>query len=242
MKRYFEVEDLSPSEALEKLQSEGSLVDAVQNNLEDPASLPPALQYDSTEDPEMNEAASLTESFSSAVAANKLNESVINGFSLRKALSDFIKAKHGRVSEDDFEEFYDLCKGGYDNWEDPRNKEGVYKTFVKNLEKIGLSGFDEEPEEKGPFDIAKTSKRTQDLVALYKDYADSASSVKETVDAKYDAIYDVVANIIEGTSFKKHAFICGDAGVGKCAIGGTIIPIRVDDIIAKEIEDYLNNK
>ena len=241
MEKYFEVEDLSPSEALKKFKAEGSLVDAVQDTLEDPSSLPPSLQYDSSEDPEMNEAASLVESFSGTVRGLKLNENVINGFNLRKAISDFIKEKRGRVSEDDFDEFYDRCQDGYDNWDDPRNKEGVRKTFEKNLEKMGLSGFDDEPEpEPEPFDITKTSKMTQDLVALYTDYAESASSVKESVDAKYDAIYDVVANIIEGTSFKKHAFICGDAGVGKCAVGETIIPIRVDDIIAKEIEDYLN--
>lgn len=217
MEKYFEVEDLTPQEALEKLHDEGSLVDAVQNQLEDPASLPPALQYDSSEDPEMNEAATLAESFAGAVHGLKLNENVINGFNLRKAIADFIKDKHGRVTEDDFDEFYDLCKDGYDNWEDPRNKEGVRRTFEKNLEKMGLSGFDDsEPEpEPEPFDISKTSKRTQDLVALYADYAETTASVKETVDAKYDAIYDVVANIIEGTSFKKHAFICGDAGVGK---------------------------
>lgn len=216
MEKYFEVEDLSPREALEKLKAEGSLVDAVQDNLEDPSSLPPSLQYDSSEDPEMNEAASLVESFSGAVRGLKLTENVINGFNLRKAIADFIKEKRGRVSEDDFDEFYDRCQDGYDNWDDPRNKEGVRKTFEKNLEKMGLSGFDDEPEpEPEPFDITKTSKMTQDLVALYTDYAESASSVKESVDAKYDAIYDVVANIIEGTSFKKHAFICGDAGVGK---------------------------
>ena len=53
---------------------------------------------------------------------------------------------------------------------------------------MGLSGFDDEPElEPEPFDITKTSKMTQDLVALYTDYAESASSVKESVDAKYDA-------------------------------------------------------
>lgn len=216
MEKYFEVEDLSPREAMEKLETEGSLVDVVQDHLEDPASLPPSLQYDSSEDPEMNEAASLVESFSGTVRGLKLTENVINGFNLRREIADFIKEKRGRVSEDDFDEFYDRCQDGYDNWDDPRNKEGVRKTFEKNLEKMGLSGFDDEPEpEPEPFDITKTSKMTQDLVALYTDYAESASSVKESVDAKYDAIYDVVANIIEGTSFKKHAFICGDAGVGK---------------------------
>ena len=136
MEKYFEVEDLSPSEALEKLKAEGSLVDAVQDNLEDPSSLPSSLQYDSSEDPEMNEAASLVESFSGTVRGLKLNENVINGFNLRKAISDFIKEKRGRVSEDDFDEFYDRCQDGYDNWDDPRNKEGVRKTFEKNLEKI----------------------------------------------------------------------------------------------------------
>ena len=76
MEKYFEVEDLSPSEALKKLKVEGSLVDAVQDQLEDPASLPPSLQYDSSEDPEMNEAASLVESFSGTVRGLKLNENV----------------------------------------------------------------------------------------------------------------------------------------------------------------------
>ena len=190
MEKYFALEDDSPREAVEKLKTEGSLVDAVQDTLEDPSSLPPSLQYDSSEDPEMNEAASLVESFSGTVRGLKLNENVINGFNLRKAISDFIKEKRGRVSEDDFDEFYDRCKDGYDNWDDPRNKEGVRKTFEKNLEKMGLSGFDDEPEpEPEPFDITKTSKMTQDLVALYTDYAESASSVKESVDAKYDGRY-----------------------------------------------------
>ena len=243
MNKYIESEEmLTPEEAAEKLKSEGSLVDLVQNNLEDPDSLPTPLQYDSSIDPEFSENESLMEGFESAFKKSRLTEKLINGFNLRQVIQDFFRSKGGNVTEDDFDEFYELCQDGYDDWGTNVNRNGLKKSFLRNLKKITFNDYDEEVEPQEPFDISKTSKMTQDLVALYSDYVEEVNEAKTNVDAKYEEIYNVVSSVITGKSFKKHAFICGDAGVGKSSLGDTKISIRVNDIIAEEIKAYLNKK
>lgn len=248
MIRFIENENemLSPEEARQKLKDEGSLVDKVRNSLEDPDALPPSLQYDSAEDPEFSEQAVFHEGFKRVFSEKShLTEKLINGFNVKQAFKDFVKSKGGNVSIKDFDEFYDKCEEGYSDWGTNSNRKRLYRAFTRNLNKLGVStesNNDDFEEEKEPFDITKTSKTTQNFVEMYSDYVDSVDSVKEAVDAKYDAIYDVVANIIEGKSFKKHAFICGDAGVGKSGLGNTKISIRVNEIIAEEIKAYLDKK
>lgn len=244
MNKFFEsseIEELTPEEAQKKLEQEGSITDHVK--LEDPTSVPSYLQYDEKEDPEMegsfNE--SLKKGYTLGTNKIKLEEGTINGFKLNDAIKKFIRSKRAQVSMEDFDDFYETCKDGFTDYGSNGNKNFCKRAFHNAIEELGLLDDEVEVAPKKAFDLKKTSKFTQNLVEKYKDFQDAASTAEESAEAKYDAIYDGVANILEGRSLKKHAFICGDAGVGKCAVGETKVTIRVDDIIAEELANFVKS-
>ena len=80
------------------------------------------------------------------------------------------------------------------------------------------------------------------MLSLYKALVSAnnkTDSVAQSVEDKYDGLYETARNVASGASLNPHAFICGEAGVGKCASYDTTIPIRVEDIIAEDIAQWL---
>lgn len=83
------------------------------------------------------------------------------------------------------------------------------------------------------------------MVSLYKALVSAnnqTDSVAQSVADKYDGLYETARNVASGASLNPHAFICGEPGVGKCASYDTVIPIRVEDIVAEEIAQWLESQ
>lgn len=86
----------------------------------------------------------------------------------------------------------------------------------------------------------KLSADAQKFLDTYKTVtSDKLLSAAESCQEKYDKIFDTAVGIITGEAFLPHAFICGDAGVGKCLTGDTEVNILVPDSIHAEIEEFL---
>lgn len=83
------------------------------------------------------------------------------------------------------------------------------------------------------------------MISLYKALISAnnqTDNVAQSVADKYDGLYETARNVASGASLNSHAFICGEAGVGKCISYDTVIPIRVEDTVAEEITYWLESQ
>lgn len=81
------------------------------------------------------------------------------------------------------------------------------------------------------------------MIALYNAVISAngkTENVEQSVDDKYNGLYETARNVANGSSLNPHAFICGEAGVGKCVSYDTVIPIHVDNDIAEKLQNWLN--
>lgn len=115
---------------------------------------------------------------------------------------------------------------------------GAYVTAIAKYNASGNAAekaaakVDERPE----FD-PNASDADPMLKALYRiaqDQENNVVSIAESVEEKYYEVYDVARRIASGRALKHHAFICGDAGIGKS--------YSVTRAIAKGQEQWTPNK
>lgn len=109
------------------------------------------------------------------------------------------------------------------------------------LSKAGSHGKKEEPMYKanGEFQVSEMTAKFADLYqqASETTLTDAAESCQE----KYDLLYDTTRSIIMGRATLPHAFLCGDAGIGKCSTRLTFLKVRVPENIAQEIKEFSKN-
>lgn len=75
------------------------------------------------------------------------------------------------------------------------------------------------------------------MVSLYKALVlanNKTDSVEQSVADKYDGLYDTARNVASGASLNPHAFICGEAGIGKS--------VSVEAGVKKGLEEWKPNK
>lgn len=122
---------------------------------------------------------------------------------------------------------------------------GYIKWFKANPDKINpapkpskaSAAAEEEVDDRPEWDpnAEGIDPRLAKLIAKKAEEADDkVQSVKEVVDEKYYAIYDVARRIANGRGLKHHAFICGDAGVGKS--------YSVGKAVEKGLEEFKPNR
>ena len=120
-------------------------------------------------------------------------------------------------------------------------EKGVYKIYNPDTVKgVDVKDSDTRPE----FDpIAHDNDPI--MISLYKALVaanNQTDNVAQSVADKYDGLFETARNVASGASLNPHAFICGEAGVGKCASYDTVVPIRVEDIVAEEIAQWLESQ
>lgn len=226
-----ELNFIPPEEAEKLLSQVGDISDKVSDTLEDVASQPAASQYDSTKDPEMHPEILIGEELAECVEKSEaaLREA---GERLSNMVKRYAQSKNYNPKEMSFEDFIDsdFIDRERAEWimHNPTTEEDARRKYNKAI--IGMGGsagmsvmtsqFDDDEdedmsEEEMADRVANLSDSAKRLMAKYEDAETSALSVEDTVESKYDFVYETVRKILTGQSFKKHAFICGDAGVGK---------------------------
>jgi len=78
-----------------------------------------------------------------------------------------------------------------------------------------LTTFTPYPQAKPEFDRSKATGHLAELLALADVASEEDLRLEPTVAEKYVSIWTVAYNCARGKSLKRHAFICGSAGVGK---------------------------
>lgn len=68
---------------------------------------------------------------------------------------------------------------------------------------------------------------------------DTIISAADSAQDKFDTLRSVARTILQGKGIKHHAFIYGDAGVGKCASYEEKIPVKMDDKGAEAFKKWL---
>lgn len=224
---------------------------AVAANQVDPDTLPPALKYEGDEDPELNIDAAITEAYNRPLACETLNESADNKFYIAQALKAYLQQigyKMDSFDMDTFIEKYVPAENKF--YHDPQHVQMQLNKLLLNLKAnpafaLLLQGNADMNEVTAPAAKFNASNLTGDAARLFNAYQDSEdeiASVEESVEQKFNSVYLTSKRILNGKAIKHHAFICGDPGVGKCVSGDTLIPIRVDDIIAEEIEAWMKSQ
>ena len=116
---------------------------------------------------------------------------------------------------------------------------GVYKVYDPDA----VKGTDvEDADTRKSFDPSEPGADPI-MISLYKALVSAnnkTDSVAQSVADKYDGLYETARNVASGASLNPHAFICGEPGVGKCASYDTVIPLRVESIVAEEIAHWLD--
>lgn len=174
----------------------------------------------------------------------KLNE---ENFNLKQAIDQYFEDTGKTEETFDAREFVDeyVPEGHRFKTSLPFFKK-VMETKFPNI-KISLGKASDKPAENmAGYTVDKNFKvsaATQEFLNTYKDAAqDHLMSAAETCQEKYDKIFDTAVSIITGEGIMPHAFICGDAGIGKCLCGDTKVKILVPDSIEAEIKDYLKSQ
>lgn len=219
MNKYYE-EDLgkilTPEEAEAALRADGgeTMGDQVEDVLEDNASVPFYLQYDDEDDPEL-----IQESYKRlSRQGHRMNLREAASW-IQDELYDYWDANGFDDSEEAFKDFkdnyYETPEG-----KKPMNDTILHQRWAANAAKYGLksggssSRVPAEPKE--PVDPYEgLSDETLKFIQMLTDFQENDLSAEASAQQKYDLLANTAANIIMGKSFKKHAFICGDAGVGK---------------------------
>lgn len=67
----------------------------------------------------------------------------------------------------------------------------------------------------------------------------SVSNSRPGSEHLFEEMENIITDIALGRSDKRHALIAGDPGIGKCAFHDEKISISLDDIYAKEFEEWL---
>lgn len=158
--------------------------------------------------------------------------------------SDFISPETAEkiVDADENVDYLDSnvpAKSDYEMTEDPEyhrmteaidNEESLIIDYLNKTESPSFEEFCTEADVPGSFKLKQKydsllksmkyeekeySSFAKELLQANKSFHEEALTPKQTADEKYDSMYDAVKGIIDGTSLKKHAFICGQAGVGK---------------------------
>lgn len=117
-------------------------------------------------------------------------------------------------------------------------EKGVYKIYDPDA----VSGTDVNNADSRPAFDPNDVNADPIMISLYKALIfanNKTDNVAQSVADKYDGLFETARNVASGASLNPHAFICGEAGVGKCASYDTVIPIRVEDIVAEEIAQWL---
>lgn len=219
MRKYLreeEVKELTPEEAEEVLAAnDGKTIgDEAEDILQDTDSLPSYLQYNDAEDPEMMEES--YKQFNRESRSVRLHEAASW---IGKQIQDYFDENGGDTSDEAFEDFKDNV------YFTPEGKRALsdkilHERWVAEAARLMRnSGSTEKPEPELAYDPENPYEGMSDdaiqFAQLLNDFQDTELSAEETAEAKYDQLANVTANIVMGESFKKHAFICGDAGVGK---------------------------
>lgn len=210
------------------------MVGEVEQILENPASLPPELQYDSARDPEYD-ASEMREAFwTGYVFGERMNEA----FSIKNIIADYIK-NNGKAD----------VAGIAASLPDSDKSAKYYKTHLDQLETAVNKYLAAHPQEVATAEPAKpfspddlTNDLAKELISGDSGNIDSVMTAKESSDDKFDTIYTIAKTIFQGKGIKHHAFIYGDPGVGKCASYNEKIPVRMDDAIAEAYEAWLESR
>lgn len=113
-------------------------------------------------------------------------------------------------------------------------KKGVYQVYDPEAVKTPKS--EAEADSRENFDPSSPNADPV-MISLYKALItanDETSSVEQSVDDKYNGLYETARNVASGVSLNPHAFICGEAGVGKST--------TVEAGIKKGLEEWTPNK
>lgn len=221
-------------EMTDTLLDSNDMVGEVEQILENPATLPPELQYDSKKDPEYNEA-EMREAFWTSYMTNgtKLTEA----FRIVSCIKDYLE--NGGDPDD--------VQALADSLPNTEKSAVYYKTHINELEKQfnaykAKNAIKAAPEAPRPvFDKANlTDDLAKELMADSDgDEIDAVMSAKDSAEDKFENIYTIAKTIFQGKGIKHHAFIYGDPGVGKCEFYDEKIPVRMDDAIAEAYEAWL---
>lgn len=215
--------------------------------------------YDEEDDPELN-GEFLTKGLSDAeqyesdelpMSESQKNKILKKAFREAFMLKPVVKQYFADTGKDeetfDFDEFLDkYIPDNHQFKKYPAQLEQALNKYfpdmkVNRLAKAGKYGKKDEPlySVNSNFQISDEAKAFADM------YADASENVlenaAETCEEKYDSIYDTARSIIMGRATLPHAFICGDAGVGKCLKNNTPLSIRLSDEVADELELWLKS-
>lgn len=209
------------------------MVGEVSSIIENTDSLPVDLQYDSKKDPEYSiNAAEMREAF---WAAYMTDHRIEEAFSIKNAIANYL-AKGGAPTVEGLAA--SLPDSGSAGW---------YKKHPEDLEKqlnkyLATAGIAPTVVEKKPFNVSDLTNPLAKELASTSGGVDHVLSAKESADDKFSAIYSIAKTIFQGKGIKHHAFIFGDPGVGKCVFYDERIPVRMDDILAKSYESWLESR
>lgn len=222
----------------DSLLSSPDMVSEVEPVINDNAvSLPPELQYDPKQDPELSKTAMAESFWAGYNSSPRVREA---GPSIVTYIKDYIK-EHGNTNLQELAaslpEDVTTCRF-YKNHL-PELQQKINKVLASDGDLLKDSSA---PQQKTFSPDSLTNDLAKELVGSGADAVETVVSAQDSANDKFDTIYSVARTILTGRGIKHHGFIYGAPGVGKCVSYDEKIPVKVDDATAKAFEDFLKSQ